>query len=301
MIVRPTTSRDIIDKYKDERIIRLYMDHHEHMVYAFNYAISRARGDYIARIDDDDTWKSEKLEKQLNYMELHPECGACFSLVNVVDEYDNHITEEQVERVRLFRTGNRTQAQWLRQFYFNGSCLCHTSVLMKREITHTVGLYNYALLQIQDYDLWVRIAKKYPLYVVQEPLVNYRLLTSGGNVSAVSPVVARRSNFEFAYVLFHYFDDIPDDMFIEAFGDDFIRKGTTDHQELLCERALMLLRPVFCGNVQKLGGMEKLIDLLQDEGTRKILREKYGVTQLNFYELSSTPVLYENAETLKSS
>jgi glycosyltransferase involved in cell wall biosynthesis len=289
-------SRDIINEFNDKRIIRLYLDHHEHMVYGFNYAISQARGDYIARIDDDDTWKCEKLEKQLDYMETHPECGACFSLVNVVDEFDNYLTEEETERVRFFKTENRSQSQWLRHFYFNGSCLCHTSVMMNREIIRTVGIYNYALIQIQDYDLWVRIAKKYPIYVVQEPLVNYRLLTSGRNVSAVSPLVTRRSNFEFAYVLSRYFDDISDEMFVKAFGDDFLRKGTTDHKELLCERALLLLRPVFCGNVQKLGGMEKLIDLLQNDETRRILREKYSITQLNFYELSLSPVFYENAE-----
>jgi glycosyltransferase involved in cell wall biosynthesis len=288
-------SREIIDSYHDNRVVKLYLDHHEHMVYAFNLAISHSSGYYIARIDNDDTWKPEKLEKQLKYMETHPECGACFSLVNIVDENENILTEKETERVRWMNTGNRTQAQWLRQFFFNGSCLCHTSVLMRREIINTVGLYNYSLIQIQDFDLWVRIAKKYPLYVIQEVLGNYRWITSGGNVSAPSLTTTRRSNYEFFYVLSRYFDDIPDEMLIEAFGGDFIRKGTTNHEELLCERAFLLLKGVFCGHIAKLEGMAKLVDLLQDDGTREILRDKYYFSQLNFYELSASPVFYEES------
>ena len=290
-------SREIIESYKDDRIEKLYLDHHEHMVYGFNLAISRSNGNYIARIDSDDTWKPEKLQKQINYMEMYPECGACFSLVNIVDENDNVLTEKETERVRWFTTDNRSQAQWLRQFFFNGSCLCHTSVLMKRGIIHTVGLYNYSLVQIQDFDLWVRIAKKYPIYVIQEVLVNYRWIISGGNASAPSLTVNRRSNYEFSYVLSRYFDDIPDEMLIEAFGGDFIRKGTTNHDELLCERAFLLLRGVFCGHIAKVAAMAMLVDILQDDGTREILRDKYHFTQLNFYELSASPIFYEEIAT----
>ena len=54
-------SREIIDSYNDDRIRKYYLDHHEHMVYAFNLAISHSTGDYLARIDNDDTWEPEKL------------------------------------------------------------------------------------------------------------------------------------------------------------------------------------------------------------------------------------------------
>lgn len=287
-------SREIIDSYKDDRIKRFYMDHHEHMVYGFNLGISHSTGDYLARIDNDDTWEPDKLEKQINYMEMHPDCGACFTLVNVIDEFGRTLTEIDTDRARVFNTANRSQTQWPRYFFWNGSCLCHTSVLMKREIIKTVGVYNYSLLQLQDFDLWVRIAKKYPIYVIQEKLANYRwLVKSSGNASAPSLKVSRRSNYEFHYIISRYFDDIPDKLFIEAFGDDFIRKGTTDHDELLCERAFLLLKTDYCGNLSKLGGMARLIDLLQNDKTREILRKKYNYTQLDFYELSATPILYE--------
>jgi glycosyltransferase involved in cell wall biosynthesis len=287
-------SREIIDSYHDDRIKKIYLDHHEHMVYGFNLGISHSTGDYLARIDNDDTWEPEKLEKQIIYMEANRDCGACFTLVNVIDEFRRILTEKDTDRVRIFNTGNRNQTDWLRYFYFNGSCLCHTTVMIKREIINSVGLYNYSLVQLQDFDLWVRIAKKYPIYVIQERLVNYRwLVRSNGNASAPSLYVSRRSNYEFHYIISRYFDDIPDELFIESFGGDFIRKGTTDHDELLCERAFLLLKTDYCGNLSKLGGLSRFIDLLQNDRTREILKDKYGFTQMDFYELSATPIFYE--------
>ena len=227
-------------------------------------------------------------------MEANKNCGACFTLITVVDENNNPLTNDQSDRVGLLETHNRSQAEWLRKFYFEGSCLCHPSVLMRKSTIDEVGPYNYSLVQIQDYELWVRIAKKYDIYVIQERLTNYRWFLTGRNASAPSPAVNTRSEFEFTYVLSRYFDDIPDELFIEAFGKDFVAVGTTDHDELLCERALLLLRSVFCGNRPKLGGMEKLIDLLQNEKTRNILRNKYNITQKNFYELSASPVFYSD-------
>lgn len=287
-------SRDIIDSYRDDRIKKYYLDHHEHMVYGFNLAIAHSAGDYLARIDNDDTWAPEKLEKQVSFMEAHPDCGACFTLVTVVDERGKALAEVDTDRARVFNTGNRSRIEWPRYFFWHGSCLCHTSVMIRKTTINTVGLYNYSLLQLQDFDLWVRIAKKYPLHVIQERLANYRwLVDSKGNASAPLLPVIRRSNYEFHYILSRYFDDMSDEEFAASFGDDFIRKGATDHDELLCERAFLLLKTDYCGNLSKLGGMARLIDLLQNDRTREILREKYNFTQLDFYKLSSTPILYE--------
>ena len=86
------------------------------MCYAFNYAISKAKGNYYARIDSDDTWLPNKLEQQVNYMEANKNCGACFTLITVVDENNNPLTNDQSDRVGLLETHNRSQAEWLRKF-----------------------------------------------------------------------------------------------------------------------------------------------------------------------------------------
>jgi len=294
-------ARNVMDSFGDERIKRYYLSNNEHMCYCFNLAIEKSSGKYLARIDNDDTWEPKKLEKQIQYMENHTECGAIFTWAKIINEKDEVLTAEECERVTWFKTENMEQDEWIRYFYFNGSCLCHPSAVIRRDVLDVIGVYNYSLIQIQDYDLWVRIVKKYPIYVIKEELTNYRLFMSGKNVSAPSKTTITRSNFEFTHVLSHYFDDVSDEMLIKAFGNDFMRKDVTTHEDLECERMFLLLKPVFCGNLPRLGGMEKMIQLLQDDVTRKVLREKYGVTQKNFYEMSALPLFYESTEQLKYS
>ena len=66
--------------------------------------------------------------------------------------------------------------------------------------------------------------------------------------------VSRRSNYEFYYIISRYFDDIPDELFIESFWRRFhSRKGTTDHDELLCERAFSILKQIIAEIYRNLG------------------------------------------------
>lgn len=293
-------SREIISTFADSRIRVIQLERNEHICVALNAGLQQAQGKYIARIDSDDCWKADKLEKQITYMEDHPECGASFTWVDVVDENDRLLSEEESGFVKLFRVENRTREQWISHFYFEGSCLCHPSAVMRTEIVRQLGGYRNALVQIQDFDLWIRIVKQHDIHVFTEPLMYYRHCPQGGNVSAVNKTTQRRTIYEMYRVMGKYFDDLSDEEFNRCFGDKFKLQGAHTHEELLCERALFLLDPIFCGHATKLCGMEKLANLLDYEETRRLLREKYGITQMNFYQLSASESLHmiEDDETV---
>jgi len=286
-------SKDIIESFHDERIKPYFADHHEHMVYGFNYGITHSSGDFIARIDSDDVWVSNKLEKQLDVFQEHPEFGAVFSLVTMIDENNKVLTEKDTERVRWFEVRNMSQAEWLRYFYFKGSCLCHTTAMIPRRILDIVGLYDMSLIQIQDYELWTRIAKKYPIHLIQERLTKYRWMSDGSNASSPTRNIMRRSNFEFSYVLGNYFNDISDELFIEAFSGDFINPKAATKEELSCEKMLLLQKTVFCGNVTKVQATHRLMEIIADPSSYTVLKNQYGIDQLLLYELTSQPLLFE--------
>lgn len=287
-------SWDIIQQFDDTRILAEQLPSNEHICYALNYGLKKARGNYIARIDSDDLWEPYKLEKQVSFLKNNPQYGACFTWVTVIDENNRVLSKNESDRVDLFDVRNKTQAEWVRHFYFNGSCLCHPSVVIPKSVIEKVGIFDYALVQIQDFDMWVRIAKNFPIHILEEPLTQYRWKSNGGSVSSPSLSTNTRSNYEFYSVISSYFDDMSDEMFMEAFGNDLIHKDIKTHEEVLCEQALLLLRSLFCGYAQKSGGMDRLKNLINNDVTRKILREKYGVTQKNFYELSASPVFYQH-------
>ena len=288
-------SKDIINTYVDKRIKKYFFDNNENMCYAFNFGLSHGNGVYFARIDSDDTWKPEKLEKQVNYLESHLTCAACFTLVTVVDEHNKILTVEDTDRVALFETGNRSRLEWLRHFLYKGSCLCHPSVVFRKSIIDKVGGYNYSLRQIQDYELWLRIAKKADIYVIQERLTNYRWLCDGSNASSPSLEVNNRSDYEFGYVIAHFFDDLADDDFVCAFNQDFIFKDAAYDNLLEYEKIFLLLKPTFCGNYHRDRIMDKIVYMMEDPEKRRILREKYNFTQKNFYNLSSETIYFSGS------
>src|SRR5262245_33842255 len=51
-------------------------------------AIEAARGEYLAFLDGDDYWiSSEKLQRQVGFLDTNPNCALCFHPVNIVDQY----------------------------------------------------------------------------------------------------------------------------------------------------------------------------------------------------------------------
>ncbi len=291
------SSKEIINSYHDERIKPFFAENHEHMVFGFNFGITHSTGEFIARIDSDDIWVADKLEKQLDAMLNHPEFGAVFSLVTMIDENGKKLSENDTERVRWFEVKNKSQAEWLRYFYFNGSCLCHTTAFINRKVLDEVGLYDLSLIQIHDYELWIRITKKHPIHVIQERLTKYRWMSDGSNASSPARNIMRRSNFEFSYVLGKYFEDMEDKLFVEAFSSDFTNSNASSKTELECEKMLLLYKSVFCGNVTKVQATHRLMELISNPATYEVLRNQYAVNQLVLYQQTLQPMLFEETPT----
>jgi len=109
---------------------------------SLNFALSIAKGDYIARIDDDDEWIDQnKLEKQYNFLMKNPEyllIGTAFTYNNVV--FKNPTSDKQIRKQILFRC----------PFH-------HSSVLFARRNTNINVSYNELLLYAEDWELWLRI------------------------------------------------------------------------------------------------------------------------------------------------
>ena len=85
-----------------------------------------------------------------------------------------------------------------------------------------------------------------------------------------------------------YFDDMSDEEFVKVFSDDFFNKSANSHEQLLCEKALLLLEKSFMeGYYTKERGLYSLFELINNKDTRNILANEYGLSQLDLYKLSS--------------
>ena len=79
------SSNDIILGYKDKRIILIEQEN-TGLPVALNLAISKTKGDFIARMDSDDISHPSRLKKQLEHLKQNPEMDLIGSSVRIIDE-----------------------------------------------------------------------------------------------------------------------------------------------------------------------------------------------------------------------
>ncbi|MEG0640644.1 MAG: glycosyltransferase family 2 protein [Clostridia bacterium] len=271
----------ILDAFTDSRITVYHNLQNEHICYSLNTAAQLAKGQWIARIDADDFWYPQKLQQQLEYCREHPDCGACFTYVDVVDENDRVLKEKDSWFVPHFRVENQAQREdWQRLLLTQGCRLCHPSVMLRREAMQEG--YQLALVQIQDYEMWLRIAKRFSLHVLTTPLMAYR--ASQDSVSARNQAVDRRSDYELGWMIAQYVREMPSADFAKVFGLKNV--GASTPLDYACEKAFALLNKTLRAPFYRMQALNQFAQLLQTDEGAKCLREKYSFRPVDFYRLS---------------
>ena len=130
---------------------------------ARNMALNKCSGVYIAILDYDDIWLSEKLEKQVKFMEANSNIDVCGSWIELIGNSDGILKlETESEKIKINLLTNRNFA--------------HSAVLMRNSTLEKYGFnYNPDFSVAHDYDLWVRMIKCCSFANLPEPLVKYTI------------------------------------------------------------------------------------------------------------------------------
>jgi glycosyltransferase involved in cell wall biosynthesis len=131
---------------------------------ARNLAMMLARGEWIALLDQDDRWAPDKLEKQLHCAAQVPEAVAIFCRVRFMDGA-GRITGEQRG---ILPEGDVFHAQLSRNHYYSASGM------FRRELLPAIGL-PHACIGLADHALWLAVARRGSVAVVDEILADYRI------------------------------------------------------------------------------------------------------------------------------
>jgi len=128
---------------------------------ARNRGVRAASGDLIAFLDSDDLWLPEKLARQTAFFQGHPEARIC-----------------QTEEIWIrngIRVNPRIRHQKPSGDIFERSlelCLVSPSaVMLERGLFQETGGFDESLPAAEDYDLWLRIGARLPVFLIEEPLV----------------------------------------------------------------------------------------------------------------------------------
>jgi glycosyltransferase involved in cell wall biosynthesis len=159
-------TRRVLDAYIPQ-IIYVYQ-HNRGAAAARNNAIRRATGDFIAFLDADDLWLPEMLASQIDCFRKHPTCGLVYTDMKMFDA--SGIIHESVRDW----LGMSMPVGYVFPELFWETLFCPSSVLCRRECFDEVGLFDDTLRHGDDYQMWLRIARRFELGCVDKPLMMYR-------------------------------------------------------------------------------------------------------------------------------
>lgn len=128
---------------------------------ARNRGVTAAAGDLIAFLDSDDYWLPGKLSEQVAFFNAHPEALIC-----------------QTEEIWI-RNGCRVNPRRRHQkpagdIFIPSLALCLVSpsaVMVKRALFTEIGGFDEDLPACEDYDLWLRVSCRYPVHLIEKPLI----------------------------------------------------------------------------------------------------------------------------------
>lgn len=277
-------SVEILSSYHDERI-RLVASPFNRGTTLVKYIVEHfVDGDLVAVAHSDDFWEADKLKKQVAYLEEHPEVSAVFTQVHVVDENGMPYEDENGFYHHIFDQENRSRFDWLRYFFYKGNCLCHPSVLIRREAYASYGMYTKGLRQLPDFYMWIRLCLHSEIYILPEKLTDFRVRRTEKNTSGFRKDSSVRSSVELNLITKQFLDLKNCGDFVRVFPQaaPYAKEECFIPEYALARVCLMEEVPHY----KKLYGLQLLFGLLNDVNAAERLEKYYGFTSQDFFALT---------------
>ena len=150
---------EVMNQFPD--IHKISMKKNRGVSFARNRGMEQARGEWIAFLDSDDLWERHKLATQMKWVERHPDCHAV---------YTDEIWIRNGVRVNPMNKHRKYSGDIFR--YCLPLCIVSpSSVLLRAELLNEVGGFDESMPVCEDYDLWLRIAIRFPFHFIEEKLI----------------------------------------------------------------------------------------------------------------------------------
>ena len=160
--------KDVLSPYIKNNIIKYFYKENGGQGSARNLGIKNSIGNYIAFLDDDDYWESNKLKEQFNSMELNKDYILTYTKSYFIKVNDNLNKE-------LFLGNNYSYYGMVLNRLIFRNFITLSSVLIRKEYMIN-NLFNESedLRRFEDYDLWLILSTLGKIGCIPKPLTFYR-------------------------------------------------------------------------------------------------------------------------------
>jgi len=158
----------------DARIRYFHREKKGSIANASNFGVARATGEYIAILDDDDWWiDSKKLEKQIAFLDSHPDYVGC----------GGGIVAMNAEGRELFKTLKPKEDKDIRRRALYANPMANSTTIFRRATAAQAGNYDESLKQFADWDFWLKVGTVGKLYNFPEYFTAYTMWEKGASFS----------------------------------------------------------------------------------------------------------------------
>lgn len=137
----------VVGWFGSDTRVRVLTTQVRHLIFSLSLGLHHARAEFIARMDSDDLSKPYRLERQVAFMQQHPELAVLGTAYEIIDA-----AGLPIEKVSLPTTDLE-----IRKALIKGNPFCHPSVMFRRQVVLDAGGYLGGL-HAEDYDLWIRLS-----------------------------------------------------------------------------------------------------------------------------------------------
>lgn len=276
-----------IKKFTDPRIRLFTFDQNQGADFALTNCIKEAKGEYFAILSSDDMFLPHKLEKQIKFLDTRPEIWAVFGYAQIIDEEGNNFTDKTHFYYSIFKQFNRTRFEWLNHFFNKGNCLCHSSVLARRDVYTTICPPDPRYTQLGDYYMWIKVCLEHEIYIIQENLIKFRVRQGEKNASGNRPETVIRDSFETIQILKVYLNIKNVEDFMKIFPKA-IKEGEKAEKTkkemipfLIAMLALKKDSPLY-----RYLAIDTLYEIFRNKNIAKKIEKNYGFNYIDFIKLT---------------
>ena len=185
------SSAEIVRSYQDKRIRFLQNEKNMGLCATQNRVIEEARGEYIAVMDCDDISYPTRFEKQVKYLDEHPEVMMCGSFRNdIVDGKESPF--QQIMNLEHSTLGF--------SLFFGNMFFTHSSIMFRSAQYHEEGLSYGAAPIAEDYGIIIEMAKRYEVALIPERLIAYRIYNQSTSKVRLQEITEAACNLKSAYL-----------------------------------------------------------------------------------------------------
>jgi glycosyltransferase involved in cell wall biosynthesis len=158
--------------------VRVIRRHNVKLAATRNFGVQEARSEWVAFLDADDLWQSNKLERQMEELSRHPEADLCYT--------GRVLLLQELETTRLGKVVPVPPADEIRQALYRNTTFLPSSVMVRRSAFLAIGGHDTKFKSVEDWDTWLRLLHAGTKFAAcPEPLMLYRIHSNSTSHNAI--------------------------------------------------------------------------------------------------------------------